>query len=652
MSYEAAAADDYRILLLAPTRRDADVTCGLLERTEIICVVCEGCRALAAGIERGVGAILLTDAAFHDPHIEEVVAVLERQAPWSDVPAILLCRTGIQSRIASRILRSLHNVTVLERPTSSRTLVSSLKAALRARERQYQMREQFKNLLESESALRLRERQLHSVAENTPDMLVRFDRNLRHVFVNQAATRALGLKEEDFMGRTARELGLTAEFCDMTEPVLREVFSTGRQRTMDLEFHGPEGLRYYWSLLVPEVDEAGSVETVLAVSHDVTASKQAEQALQTANRRKDEFLAMLAHELRNPLAPIRNASEILSRKLPADPQIQTTVGIVKRQTLQLTRLVDDLLDVSRITEGRIELRREPLDVSAIVAQAVETVEPLIRERGHTMLVGSIYEPVYVEGDHVRLVQCIANILTNAAKYTDPGGEIRLEVRTQDTTVVIAISDSGIGIPAELLPQIFELFVQGDRSLDRSQGGLGIGLSVVRRLIEMHKGRVFASSAGAGRGSMFEIHLPLIPAPIEEHEEVERSAMQPRRILIVDDNADAADSLALLLKLEGHETEAVYGARDALDRAASLRPDVVLLDIGLPEMSGYELAALIRSMLGSVRLIAVTGYGQREDIERARSSGFDGHVIKPVDCEMLGQMIGESFESRRPEQVEH
>jgi PAS domain S-box-containing protein len=614
------------------------VTSALLERANVTCVVCADGRALADAMEHGVGALLLTDNAFHDPHIETVLALLRRQPPWSDVPVVLQCQTGVQSKTASQVLGALRNVTVLERPTSIRTLVSSVKAALRARERQYQMREQFKDLLESEAELRLRERQLRSLAENTPDVLARFDRDLRHVFVNQAITRVTGLAEDAFLGRTARELGLPAALCDPTEAALNEVFATGVPRTIDLEFETPEGLRYYHSLLVPETDDAGSVETVLAVSHDVTESKRAAQALQLANRRKDEFLAMLAHELRNPLAPIRNASEILSRKLASDPQIQTTVGIVKRQTLQLTRLVDDLLDVSRITEGRIELRREPLKVASIAAQAIESVEPLMRERQHRLLVGAIDEDLYVEGDHVRLVQCIANILTNAAKYTDPGGEVRLEARRHGPMVGIAVSDTGIGIPKELLPQIFELFVQGDRSLDRSQGGLGIGLSVVRRLIEMHKGEVRASSAGPGRGSTFEIRMPLIAHTRARSEAQERSLVQPKRILIVDDNTDAADSLALLLQLEGHETEAVYSAREALDRAARYRPEVILLDIGLPEMSGYELATLIRSELRSVRLIAVTGYGQREDVERARCSGFDGHVIKPVDSARLGRMI--------------
>jgi CheY-like chemotaxis protein len=255
-----------------------------------------------------------------------------------------------------------------------------------------------------------------------------------------------------------------------------------------------------------------------------------------------------------------------------------------------------------------------------------------------MLVGTGYQPLYVDGDHARLVQCIANILTNAAKYTDPGGEIRLEVQKRGTVIVIVIADNGMGIAGELLPRIFELFVQGDRSLDRSQGGLGIGLSVVQRLIEMHDGRVAAFSDGPGLGSTFEIHLPLISPPDNFAGKQLQRGVQAKRILIVDDNADAANSLALVLKIDGHETEAVYSAKAALEYAASWRPDVILLDIGLPDMNGYEVAGRIRAARESVQLIALTGYGQAEDIRRARSAGFDAHVIKPVDFEVMGRII--------------
>jgi CheY-like chemotaxis protein len=313
---------------------------------------------------------------------------------------------------------------------------------------------------------------------------------------------------------------------------------------------------------------------------------------------------------------------------------------VKRQVTHLARLVDDLLDVSRITEGRIELRRAPQELAPILAQARESVEPLMREKQHVLSVSTSFEPLYVYGDHARLVQSVANVLTNAAKYTDPGGEIRLELRRQHGRAAIVISDSGVGISPELLPRVFDLFVQGDRSLDRSQGGLGIGLSVVKRLIEMHQGSVTAFSEGPGRGSVFEIQLPLIEAPVKSQADVPPHTIQAKRILIVDDNVDAANSLAEMLQIDGHATEVAYTGRDALSLSFARRPDVILLDIGLPDMNGYEVAAQMRPKLDSVQLIALTGYGQTEDIRRTSEAGFDAHLIKPVDCDELQRIITE------------
>lgn len=632
--------DEYRVLILPATRRDAEVTKALLERAGLACAVCSDAQALASEIENAAGAVLFTDAAFNDRRINAVLDALRRQPPWSDIPSIVLCRIGAQSKFASEFLKSVGNVTLLERPTSSRTLVSSVKAGIRARERQYQIREQLIVLQDSEATLREREQQLHTLASNTPDILSRFDRNLRHIFVNQAASLVTGLSPESFLNRTHRELGIPAELSDSWEAALSEVFASGKRLRVPFSYTGASGTHHYDALLIPELGAVGTVETVLCVTHDITESKRAAQALEDANRRKDEFLAMLAHELRNPLAPILNASEVLARRLGADEQVQSTVDLVKRQVIHLTRLVDDLLDVSRITEGRIDLRRAPIGIAAILSQSRESVEPLMREKGHTLLGGSGYESLYVNGDHARLVQSVANVLTNAAKYTEPGGEIRLEVQRSAGDAVIAVSDNGIGISADLLPRVFDLFVQADRSLDRSQGGLGIGLSLVKRLIEMHGGHVRALSDGPGRGSRFEITLPLIEPPRTSAIEPSKSRISPKRILVVDDNADAADSLAALLELDGHVTEAAYTAKDGIERALAGRPDVVLLDIGLPSMNGYEVAANIRSGLGAVQLIALTGYGQAEDIRRTKAAGFDAHLVKPVDFAALARILGE------------
>jgi PAS domain S-box-containing protein len=642
-------SEEYRVLLLPATRRDAEVTTALLNREKLISVRCENASSLARELDGGVGAILMTDDALADPGIDHVLEALGRQPPWSDVPAIVLCGHDQLPKLAAVAMRTLRNVTVLERPTTSRTLISAVKAAIRARARQYQMRKQFTTLQESEAAVRLRERQLHTLAENTPDILSRFDRQLRHVYVNQAATEVTGLSSQQFLGRTHREIGIPPELCDQWERALRETFADGQRRRLVFDYPGERGARHYDSLLIPEMGDGGAIETVLSVAHDATETQRSALILEEANRRKDEFLAMLAHELRNPLAPIRNASEILARKLADDPQMKRTVNLVKRQVTHLARLVDDLLDVSRITQGRIELRRAPQELAPILAQARESVEPLLREKQHVLLVSTSFEPLYVDGDHARLVQSVANVLTNAAKYTDPGGEIRLELRRQTEQAVIVVSDTGVGIAPQLLPRVFDLFVQGDRSLDRSQGGLGIGLSVVKRLVEMHQGRVTAFSEGPGHGSVFEIHLPLIDAPAGSQAHPADRTIKAKRILIVDDNVDAANSLAEMLQIDGHITEVVYTGRDALSRALARPADVILLDIGLPDMNGYEVAARMRPKIGPAQLIALTGYGQTEDVRRATEAGFDAHLIKPVDFDELERIIAE-FGGARPRET--
>lgn len=373
------------------------------------------------------------------------------------------------------------------------------------------------------------------------------------------------------------------------------------------------------------------------IRDQLAALHSAQCALRESDRRKDEFLAMLAHELRNPLAPIRTAADLLPHLIArCDPRAVATAGIVSRQAQQLTRLVDDLLDVSRITQGRIIIHHSPVELAAVVGQALESADEQMREKRHTVHV-AVIPGVYVEGDSARLVQCVSNILTNAAKYTDPGGEIRVALALKGARAVISISDNGVGIPTELLPRVFELFVQNERSLDRSQGGLGIGLSVVRRLIEMQGGEVTASSPGAGQGSTFTISLPAIEAPVGG-QSAKPPQLGPKRILIVDDNEDAADSLAMLLSVDGHTMQVVYGAQAAIDIAPSFNADVILLDIGLPSMDGYEVASQLRTAGINSKLIALTGYGQKEDIEHALVAGFDAHVVKPVDLSKLREVL--------------
>ena len=369
-------------------------------------------------------------------------------------------------------------------------------------------------------------------------------------------------------------------------------------------------------------------------------------ALRDADRRKDEFLAMLAHELRNPLAPIRNAVQVLKLVGPEDTRQTWAREVIERQTQHLMRLVDDLLDVSRITRGKVTLAREPLDLATIVHRAVEASRPLIDSRHHQLTLALPSEPVRLEGDLTRLVQVVGNLLNNAAKYTDEGGHIRIEAAQQGGEAVIRVQDNGMGLPSDLLPHIFDLFIQADRSLDRSQGGLGIGLTLVRQLVEMHGGHVEARSDGPGHGSEFIVRLPAAAstaAAARAGAEVGESASPaPRalKILVVEDNVDSAEMMSYLLKLGGHEVRTVHDGPAALEVALTFEPQAVLCDIGLPGMNGYEVAARLREQpeLRKTPLIALTGYGQEEARRRAKEAGFDYHLVKPVEPAALDALL--------------
>jgi signal transduction histidine kinase len=354
--------------------------------------------------------------------------------------------------------------------------------------------------------------------------------------------------------------------------------------------------------------------------------------LERASRQKDEFLAMLAHELRNPLAPIRNSSELLLRHLEPEASLRGAAHTIERQVTQLTRIVDDLLDISRITQGRIELRRRPVAVSDLVARALETVEPLMRRKGHTVTSVAPDRKSCVNADPERIVQCLDNLLTNAAKYTEPGGAIRIETREIDGEVRIAVSDNGVGISSDLLPKVFDLFVQAERTLDRAQGGLGIGLPLVKKLVEMHDGSVHIDSAGASFGTTCEIRLPLHDGELAAVHPASTASSRLQRILVVDDNEDAANTLAMILEMDGHEIATAHSGMEALDRVEAFRPDVVLLDIGLPGLDGYQIAQRIRedTRFQGIRLVALTGYGTSTDRRRAQEAGFSHHLVKPVD----------------------
>ncbi|MFO0960404.1 MAG: PAS domain S-box protein [Isosphaeraceae bacterium] len=434
-----------------------------------------------------------------------------------------------------------------------------------------------------------------------------------------------------------------AEHRPSAEKARSELLDRGACTPFQMELRLPDGGRVPILIGGALIDHA--VPTWVCFVQDMTRIKQVERELRDADRRKDEFLAMLAHELRNPLAPIRNGIEVLEMAEGDEESRQWACEVIDRQVRHLTSLVDDLLDVSRITQGKITLHRSPLDVSAFVHAAVESSRPLISARGHHLQVDIGEGPLRVDGDATRLAQVVTNLLNNAAKYTPAGGHIRLSARRDGGRVAILVVDDGEGITPEMLPRVFELFAQADRSIDRSGGGLGIGLTLVKRLVEMHGGTVEARSEGPGRGSEFRVKLPLVatrpgaeadrpgPAPPAEGD-------RPRRILLVDDNVDSAETLACLLGRLGHQVTLAHDGPSAIEAASASAPDLALLDIGLPGMDGYEVARRFRGdrARAGMQLVALTGYGSEADRRLSREAGFDDHLVKPVEFEALRRIL--------------
>jgi signal transduction histidine kinase/ActR/RegA family two-component response regulator len=506
-----------RILLVAPTPKDASLTTSILAAEGLTCISFADTHRLARELRSGAGCLLLAEETL-TPEDEDLLAALAEQPPWSDLPVLILTYRGADSPVVAGAVEKLGNVTLLERPTRVATLLSAVRAALRARQRQYEMR----------------------------------------------------------------------------------AYLIERERSAE--------------------------------------------ALREADRRKDEFLAMLAHELRNPLAPISNSLDLL-RMIGHEPGVLVRVHeVMERQVAHLVRLVDDLLELSRITRGRIELRLETVVLADAIHSAVETSRPLIEAGGHSLTIALPAEPLLMHADPVRLAQVFANLLNNAARYTPEPGHIRISARRNGGEVVVSVRDTGIGIPSQMIPYVFEMFARGAAGSRVGGGGLGIGLTLVRSLVAMHGGRVAVHSDGAGRGSEFVVRLPLTrhgaakpsgvaqppaPAPASAH-----------RVLVVDDSRDAAESLAMLLSYLGANVRVAHDGPAALSALEQHRPDAVLLDIGMPEMDGYEVARRIRRHrdFSTVPVIALSGWGQEEDRRRSRAAGFDYHLVKPADLEVLRSLL--------------
>lgn len=490
------------------------------------------------------------------------------------------------------------------------------------------------------------EQLFHLLMENVKDFAIfMLDPEGRIISWNTGSKRILGYEEPEIIGQPFEKIFVPEDIQRRRpEYELQTAKETGRAE--DERWHlRKDGSRFWASgVVTPLLDENGNLQGFAKILRDITDRKRTEEQLAEANQRKDEFLAMLAHELRNPLAPIQNAVQIFKHESAGKLNLEEVAGMVERSLSRIVRIVDDLLDVSRITKGKIELRKERLTLQWAVQQAIESVQPLIESRKHDLSVSMPPEEVWVEADPVRIDQIITNLLTNASKYTEPGGKIWLNVERLGNDCVLTVKDNGIGISPEMLPRIFELFVQVDHSLERAQGGLGIGLTLVKRLVEMHGGAVEVHSGGIGEGSEFVVRMRVVPEYTGQRPDNVQSnrskSENSLRILVVDDNVDTAESLAMLLRIAGHQVTTENTGPKGLQTAISEKPDVVLMDIGLPGMDGCQVAQHIREHpeFAAMKLIAISGYGQEADQRRCQQAGFNHHLVKPVDPMKLQELF--------------
>jgi PAS domain S-box-containing protein len=503
---------------------------------------------------------------------------------------------------------------------------------------------------EAESALRASEKLYRAIGESIDYGVWVADAQGRNTYASDSFLRLTGMTQEQCSnvgwGEALHPDDVAGTIADWQECV-----RTGEHWYREHRIRGTDG--HYHSVLARGVPirDGGELRGWAGINLDISRIKRTEAALREADRRKDEFVATLAHELRNPLAPIRHATKILAMPAADAAQRQWARDVVARQVQHMSLLLDDLLDISRITRGRLEIRKDSVSLQSLVASALETVQPLLDARQHALHVELPNEPVLLEVDPLRMSQALSNLLTNSAKYTDPGGRIEITATLEPAAIRIAVRDTGIGLSAAALPKIFEMFSQVESAVDRTQGGLGIGLALVKGLVALHGGTVEAASAGLGHGSTFVIRLPKtsLVEPRVRPSDVASGQVVPRltgRVLIADDNVDGASSMAVLLQVSGYEVQVAHSGVDALRVGAQQRPDAFILDIGMPDLNGYETARRIRREAWGARalLVAVTGWGQRDDKEKARAAGFDQHFTKPVDPEVIERVLAEFIAS--------
>ncbi|MGZ8238607.1 MAG: hybrid sensor histidine kinase/response regulator [Methylobacter sp.] len=496
----------------------------------------------------------------------------------------------------------------------------------------------------SQEALQHERAFLRQVIDTVPSVIFVRDREGRFLLGNEALAQSYGTSTESLVGLTEKNFNPNTDEVAYFYRNDLDVINTGNSKVIPevKVTHADGSVHWYNTVKIPLIDD-DKCDKVLVVATDITDRKRAAEALRLADRRKDEFLAMLAHELRNPLAPIRNAVQLLKIQEVIDPKLAWSYQVIDRQVTHMVHLLDDLLDVARIMQGKIRLEVERFELNDIVNNALETSRPLIESRRQELIISQSAPPQWLLGDRVRLAQVLSNLLNNAAKYTHEGGKIMLNIMQEDSDAVIEVKDTGIGIAPDILPHVFDLFSQADHTLAHSQGGLGIGLTLVHQLVEAHGGKVTATSGGIGQGSTFTVRLPISPGESPTAKSALKKCESPTpkfRILIVDDYADAAESLMMLLQAKGHEVETADCGMKAIEKAQVFRPQVVLLDIGLPDIDGYETAKQLRALpeTKDATLIALTGYAQSEN--QGHSAGFNHHLLKPLNFDELSSLLAE------------
>jgi PAS domain S-box-containing protein len=495
----------------------------------------------------------------------------------------------------------------------------------------------------------LTEAYLAAIVDSAEDAIISKDLNGIVQSWNNGAQRLFGYSAEEMVGKPITTL-FPPERLSEEDMILGRLRRGERVEHYETVRVAKDGHRIPISLTMsPIKDHAGRVVGASKIARDISDRKRLESATKEADRRKDEFLAMLAHELRNPLTPIKTALEIIQSQMSDASRREWALQVIDRQLTQLTRIIDDLLELGRIAHGQFFLRKETTTLRAVVATAIETSRPAVLARHHALRVELPLLEVPLHVDPVRIAQALSNLLNNAAKFTEPGGTISVGASVSGQMLELRVRDSGRGLDPALLPKVFDMFVQGEQDLARSEGGLGIGLSVVRRIAELHGGGVSARSAGKDRGSEFIIMLPLVEGPAHAFSTPAPITLPDVwRILIVDDNHDVTDALAELLSLDGHVVERYYHGEGALETAVAFAPDLLLMDLGLPGKNGYDVARLIRAYPGmqALPIIAISGYGQPADVQRGRAAGFDYHLLKPIDHQRLQQAIDAVMSSRR------